>query len=218
MKFNSGGSYLKTEAWIYKWGAVFSTHEAQFYLDENKKIVWLSCDRILSNSGMIWTKTESIVYDWLWKNILYWINNSGESESKIMDDVNIVYEKKIVTQKLSQFINWMQRAKNMVCVDKSLCVREYDTSKLGKFIDLEIVKVKGNYSVRWANIDPEYTKDVESRIIQVTLVTKEVLEKTSYHSIQEKINIASEVLLAENNLLFPLIPIYCENKKPKSWK
>ncbi len=218
MIFNDSWECSKIEPWIYKWGFVHSTHDAGFYVDENKKIVWVACDKILLDWNTIWKQTPNMIPDYLWNNIIFWINNARDSPEVIIDDLNIVYKRRIEKVRLKQFIKNLDSVKNAINIDKSIkWTQEKDTSG-EELIDLEITKQWENYSIRWASIDPEYTKDMQSRIIPIRLASKRVLENMPSNNVQNKLNTIAEFLIAENKQLLLLKPLYCEYKNNKSWK
>ena len=85
----------RKKEWIYKWGFVFDTHNATYYLDENNNIVWIESKKIKREQNIIWAKTQNILDWFIWNNLLYAINSSNEECSNLIRDLNTVYASRV---------------------------------------------------------------------------------------------------------------------------
>ena len=88
-------NYSRTEAWIFRWGWAHDTHESFLYLDEDKNIVWISCDKITNRVKSIWALTWKKVKQALGNNVLFWINNNKWDIDILLLEIQIVYQNKI---------------------------------------------------------------------------------------------------------------------------
>jgi len=84
-----------TKDGVYKWCALFDTHNANYYLDEKWNIIWIESDKINNEIHRIWEITDVIICWYIWNPILFSINNIREDISKILSDVTISYSSRI---------------------------------------------------------------------------------------------------------------------------
>ena len=85
-----------TQDGTYRWCALFDTHNANYYLNNDWRVIWIESDKINNEIHRIWEISDIIVSWYIWNPVLYTINNTTDEVSKILSDINVSYSSRIL--------------------------------------------------------------------------------------------------------------------------
>ena len=85
----------KSNDWNFRWNALFETHKAQFFIDDDKEIVWIQSEKV-NDWKLFWKETKTSTTSlWVSNAVKYVIELQEENADTILSDINIAYKSRI---------------------------------------------------------------------------------------------------------------------------